>query len=84
MKLRKPNYLIAGIIFLLAGILLIYKNSWGKYIDPWMPLHSKYRGHMSYWVIVAGIAFVLAALLLAMIAFSKDTKTNDAPANSIS
>lgn len=76
MKLQQKNYLIAGVLSGIAGIFLIYKNSIGKYIDPWMSRHSHYKGHMSYWVVVIGIAMILAGILLSIVAFSKPSPQN--------
>jgi hypothetical protein len=78
MKIRNKNYFIGGVVLVLAGLFLIYKNSWGKYIDPWLSAHSKYKGHSSYWLVVAGIGMVLAGILLASTGF---TKANNQPAS---
>jgi hypothetical protein len=66
----------AGIVFCLAGIFLIYKNSLGKYIDPWVSHKSRYRGHMSDWLVIIGIGMIVIGILLSVIAFSKDPKQN--------
>jgi uncharacterized membrane protein YiaA len=72
MKLRQKNYLIAGILVCLAGIFLIYKNSLGKYIDPWVSQKSRYRGHISDWLVVIGIGLIIIGLFVSILAFSKD------------
>ena len=72
MKKLQVKYSIAGILFFLAGVFLVYKNSWGKYIDPWLSRGSRFRGQMSYWFIVAGIGLIIAAVFLIIFAFSKN------------
>jgi drug/metabolite transporter (DMT)-like permease len=72
MKSLQRNYLLGGIAGILAGIFLIYKNSLGKYIDPWISHNSRYRGHASSWLVVIGIMAIIVGIFLAILAFTKD------------
>ena len=70
MKIRQPGYFALAIVLLFAGAFSIYKRSLSRYLDLWYS-HSKYTGHFDYWFVVAGIAMILAAIILFSMAFSK-------------
>lgn len=76
MKLRQKNYLLAGVIFCVAGFFLLYKNQLGKYIDPWVSHNSRHRGHISDWLVVIGAGMIIIGIFLSILAFSRDATQN--------
>ena len=78
---KKGNRVLLGVIFLVTGLLLIWKNSWGHYFDPWMK--GMFKNRMSYWLMAIGIALIFASIIMFIPLRDKENPSNNSSADRI-